>query len=575
MSEPFTVQGLLEDYRAGRRKPSDVAQEVIARADAVDAPVWISRVCDEELLARAAALDSADPSLPLYGIPFAVKDNMDVAGIPTTAGCPGFAYTPSETATVVQLLRDAGALLVGKTNMDQFATGLVGTRSPYGVDGSVFDASRVSGGSSSGSALAVALGLVAFSLGTDTAGSGRVPAAFNALVGLKPTRGLISTRGVVPACASLDCVSIFAHNAADASLVLNVAGEYDALDPWSREAEVPMSPRRGLLGVPLSGQLQFTEPEAEAAWTATLERAAEQWTLVPVDVSPMLDAAPLLYASWVAERTADLLEIIDGEPEGLDPTVARIVRSGRDLSAVDVFAAAHSLAALRRAAEPVWDEVDALLLPTTPGHPTHGQVAADPVGVNESLGRFTNFVNLMDLSAVAVPGVARTDGLPFGVSLLAPAFHDWRLLNMSASWSGEHGGVNEPGLVQLAVFGAHLSGMPLNHQLTDRGGRFVRATTTTPDYRFFALPDGKRPALSRAADGDGAAIECEVWDMPTAALGELLRLIGAPLGLGRVVLADRTEVTGFICESGVLDIAVDITEHGGWRAYLPAQAAAV
>lgn len=565
MTEPFTVQGLLEDYRAGRRTPSDVAREVIARADAVDAPVWISRVCDEELLARAAALDAADPSLPLYGIPFAVKDNMDVAGIPTTAGCPGFAYTPSETATAVQLLQDAGALLVGKTNMDQFATGLVGTRSPYGVDGSIFDPERVSGGSSSGSALAVALGLVAFSLGTDTAGSGRVPAAFNGLVGLKPTRGLISTRGVVPACASLDCVSIFAHSAVDASLVLGVAAEVDPDDPWSREAKVPMSPRRGLLGVPLEGQLEFTEPEAAAAWEAALEHAATHWTLVPVDVSPMLDAAPLLYASWVAERTADLLEVIDGEPEGLDPTVARIVRSGRDLSAVDVFAAAHKLAELRLVADRVWEDVDALMLPTTPGHPTHAQVAADPVGVNEALGRFTNFVNLMDMAAVAVPAPVRADGLPFGVSLLAPASHDYRLLRASASWSGEPAAVDEPGLVQLAVLGAHLSGMPLNHQLTDRGARFVCATTTAPEYEFYALPDGKRPALSR--NEDGAAIACEVWALPSAALGEMLGLIGAPLGLGRVTLADGSEVTGFICESGALDDAVDITTSGGWRKY--------
>lgn len=567
--EPFRVKELLADYREGRRTPSDVAVEVLERVAAEHAPIWITQVPREDLLARARQLDGADPSLPLYGIPFAVKDNIDVAGLPTTAGCPGYAYSPSETATVVQLLLDAGAMLVGKTNMDQFATGLVGTRSPYGVDGSVFDRSRVSGGSSSGSALAVALGVVAFSLGTDTAGSGRVPAAFNGLVGLKPTRGLISTRGVVPACASLDCVSIFAHSPVDASLVLGVAASHDALDPWSRAAEVPMSPRRGLLGVPLEGQLEFTEPEAAAAWEAALEHAATQWTLVPVDVSAMLDAAPLLYASWVAERTADLLAIIDSEPEGLDPTVARIVRSGRDLSAVDVFDAAHTLARLRAAAAPVWSEIDALLLPTTPGHPTHEQVAADPVEVNEALGRFTNFVNLVDLAAVSVPAPARTDGLPFGVSLLAPAFHDHRLLGAAAGWSGGPSAVAEPGLVQLAVVGAHLSGMPLNHQLTDRGARFVTATTTAANYRFFALPDGKRPALSRSEEG--ASIACEVWELSSAALGELLGLIAAPLGLGRVTLADGAEVTGFICESGALSDARDITDHGGWRAHLADQ----
>lgn len=573
MSESWTVQGLLEDYRAGRLDPSDVAAEVIARCADSDAPVWITRVADDDLLTAAAALDSADRSLPLYGIPFAVKDNFDVAGMPTTAGCPGYAYTPSETAHAVQLLLDAGALLVGKTNMDQFATGLVGTRSPYGVDGSVFDAARVSGGSSSGSALAVALGLVTFSLGTDTAGSGRVPAAFNALVGLKPTRGLISTRGVVPACASLDCVSVFASTSVDASIVLGMMGSYDEADPWSRPAEVPMSPRRGLLGVPMEGQLSFTEPEAEAAWRAALEHAASRWTLVPVDVAPLLAAAPLLYASWVAERTADLLEIIESEPEGLDPTVARIVRGGASLSAVDVFSAAHELARLRREAAPIWSSVDALLMPTTPGHPTHAAVAADPVGENEALGRFTNFVNLMDLAAVAVPAPARPDGLPFGVSLLAPAFHDHRLLSAGACWAGEPACVDEPGLVQLAVFGAHLSGVPLNAQLTDRGARFVRATSTAPVYRFFALPDGKRPGLTRSEDG--AAIACEVWEIPSAGLGELLGLIGAPLGLGRVALADGSEVTGFICEAGALGDAQDITEHGGWRAFRAAVAAPV
>lgn len=565
----MTVQELLADYRAGRRRPSDTAREVISRCGESDAPVWITRVDDDALLAAAAALDAADPSLPLYGVPFAVKDNFDVAGMPTTAGCPGFASTPAETAHAVQLLLDAGALLVGKTNMDQFATGLVGTRSPYGVDGSVFDSSRVSGGSSSGSALAVALGQVAFSLGTDTAGSGRVPAAFNALVGLKPTRGLISTRGVVPACASLDCVSVFASNAVDASLVLQVLGSYDAADPWARRTEVPAAPRRGLLGVPLDGQLALGEPEAEAAWRAALEHAASHWKLVPVDVSPLLAAAPLLYASWVAERTTDLLEIIESEPEGLDPTVARIVRGGASLSAADVFAAAHELARLRRDAAPIWEGVDALLLPTAPGHPTHASVAADPVGENEALGRFTNFVNLMDLAAVAVPSAPRPDGLPFGVSLLAPAFHDHRLLGAAAAWGGETGGVAEPGLVPLAVFGAHLSGMPLNAQLTDRGARFVRATSTAPVYRFFALPDGRRPGLARSEDG--AAIACEVWEIPAAALGELLGLIGAPLGLGRVTLADGSEVTGFICEAGALGDAADITAHEGWRAYRAAQ----
>ena len=567
------IADLLRGYRSGAMHPSDVAMSVITAGETSAAPVWITRVADVELVAAAARLDDADRSLPLYGIPFAVKDNIDVAGLPTTAGCPGFSKVAEQTAPAVQLLIDAGGLLVGKTNMDQFATGLVGTRSPYGACSSVFDPSRVSGGSSSGSALAVALGQVAFSLGTDTAGSGRVPAAFNALVGLKPTRGLISTRGVVPACASLDCVSVFTHDITDAGLVLDVLAAFDEQDPWSRRAERPVRGRRGLIGVPAEGELELDDPQVRSAWQAALDRAAGLWDLVEVDVAPLLDAAPLLYAAWVAERTTDLGAIVAAAPEGLDPTVAAIVEGGASRSGVDVFAAMHGLASLRAAAAPIWDEVDALLLPTAPAHPTHAEVAADPVGVNEQLGRFTNFVNLMDLSALAVPGPSRDDGLPFGVTLLAPAFADNRLLELGAEWSSEEVDVTMPGSLRLAVAGAHMSGLPLNSQLTERGARLLRATSTADCYRLYALPgEGvARPGVVRVAE-DGAAIEVEVWELSPAALGSLMTLVPAPLAIGRVLLADGEEIAGFVCEGHAAGTATDVTAYGGWRAYLASRA---
>jgi allophanate hydrolase len=565
----MSVDGLLHSYRAGERRPSDVASAICALEDRE--PIWITRVPDDELLAAASELDGADQRLPLYGIPFAVKDNIDVAGLPTTAGCPGFARIAERTAPVVRRLLDAGALLVGKTNMDQFATGLVGTRSPYGACSSVFDVGHVSGGSSSGSALAVARGHVAFSLGTDTAGSGRVPAAFNGLVGVKPTRGLISTRGVVPACASLDCVSLFAASARDAAKVFDVAVEFDPKDPWSRNEPAFQAPRRERIGVPLAGQAEPEDAAAGAAWAQARERAAAHWTLIELDVAPLLEAAPLLYDAWVAERTADLADMIGAAPQGLDPTVATIIAGGRKKSAVDVFRALHRLAGLRGHAAPIWREVDALLLPTTPVHPTHAAVAADPVGVNERLGRFTNFVNLMDLAALALPAGMRPDGLPFGVSLLAPAFQDRRLLELGAEFADEEADVALPDTVRLAVAGAHMSGLELSHQLTDLGARLVGAELTAPCYRLYALPGAgvRRPGLVRV-DGGGRSIEIELWELSPAALGELVCKVPAPLAIGTVTLAGGEEVTGFVCESHGAARAEDVSDHGGWRAYLAA-----
>jgi allophanate hydrolase len=565
------VAELLGAYRAGDLRPSEIAASICRRASSQ--PIWISRVADDDLLETARELDRTDPALPLYGVPFAVKDNVDVAGMPTTAGCPGFARPAQRSAPVVERLLQAGALLVGKTNMDQFATGLVGTRTPYGACSSVFDRQRVSGGSSSGSALAVAEGIVAFSLGTDTAGSGRVPAAFNGLVGLKPTRGLLSTRGIVPACASLDCVSLFANSALDAASVFDVAVGFDGLDPWSRPEQLSARPSRDRIGVPMAGLAEPQEAAALAAWEAACAQAGEHWTLEPVDVRPLLEVAPLLYAAWVAERTTDLGSAIEAGLDGLDPTVAKIIVGGREIGGVDVFSAIHRLAALRRAAGLLWAQVDALLLPTTPSHPTHTDVAADPVGVNETLGRFTNFVNLMDLSALALPGPHRADGLPFGATLVAPAFGDRRLLELGAIWMQEQGRVSLPETVQLVVAGAHMSGLPLNPQLSELGARLVRADRTAPLYRLYALGgEGvPRPGLLRVSDG-GGRIAVEVWELSAAALGALLCKVPAPLAIGRVVLEDGAEVAGFICEGHVAAQAEDVTEHGGWQAYLAAVA---
>ncbi|HEX3801854.1 MAG TPA: allophanate hydrolase [Solirubrobacteraceae bacterium] len=568
----FTVSGLLSDYRSGSRDPLAVAHEVLDLIEAETEPVWISRLAPEVLLAAAAALSHRGDAdcLPLYGIPFAVKDNIDVAGLPTTAACRHLDEPAMGSAVVVERLIAAGALFVGKTNMDQFATGLVGTRSPYGALSTVGHPQHISGGSSSGSAVAVARGQVAFSLGTDTAGSGRVPAAFNGLVGCKPTLGLISTRGVLPACASLDCVSIFTHTVADAAIVLEVATGYDGDDPWSRAQRPSLRARRGVLGVPLPAQAELDEPRAERAWEAALERAGGHWEIEQVDIGPLLDAAPLLYDIWIAERAAAIGGLIEQLPDGIDPTVGEIIASGARRSAVDVFDANHTLARLRRAAELIWEQVDALLLPTAPSHPTHADVAAAPISINERLGRYTNFVNLMDLAGLAMPAAERADGLPFGITLLAPAWADQRLLELGAEWLGEapHE-LQQPDTIVLAVAGAHMQGLPLSHQLTDWGARPLHRVRTAPNYRFYELPgEGvRRPGLVRVHRG-GAAIEVELWEIAPQALGVLVGKVSPPLAIGTVELADGREVTGFVCEGYVVDGATDITSHGGWRAYL-------
>jgi allophanate hydrolase len=536
---------LLAAYRVGL-KPSLLARELLQRlAEPSDQPVWITRVLPEELLAAAEALDDGDARLPLYGIPFAVKDNIDVAGLQTTAACPGFTYLAAETAPAVQRLLDAGGLLVGKTNMDQFATGLAGTRSPYGACSSVTDAARASGGSSSGSAVAVALGLVSFALGTDTAGSGRVPAAFNGVVGLKPTHGLLSTRGVVPGCASLDCISIFARNVADTAVVLDVVASSDPHDPWSRPEPAFQSPRRDRVGVPLAGQATQEEPAGELAWARALEQAADRWTLIPVDVAPLLEASELLYDAWVAERTAALAAVVDAQPDQLDPVVAAVILSGRELRATDVFRAQHRLEQLKRTAALIWAQVDAVLLPTTPLHPTHAEVQADPIGTNVRLGRFVSFVNLMDLCALALPAAGRADGLPFGITLHAPAHHDRRLLELGCVWRAEDADVVFPGLVRLAV-ACGPGGEPLEQRLSGHGGRLLDHASTAPSYRRVSTAgDIAGGAFERVEDG-GRNINVEIWELAPAVLGSLVDELGAAIAIGHIELSDGRRVAGLV-----------------------------
>jgi allophanate hydrolase len=578
--------------RAGGLRPRDLVDGVLARIAARgDDKTWIHVAPRAALVARADELERRGPAgLALYGVPFAVKDNIDVAGQPTTAACPEFAYSPAESSPVVRALLDAGAIAIGKTNLDQFATGLVGTRSPYGACANAFDPRYVSGGSSSGSAVAVAAGLASFALGTDTAGSGRVPAAFNNIVGLKPTRGSLSSRGMVPACRSLDCVSVFALTAEDARAVFGVARGFDAADPWSRRpsaAALPDAIAGCRIGVPRAGQLEFFgNRDAERLFGAAvvaLERLGAR--RVEIDFAPFVEAARLLYGGpWVAERYLAIREFFERRPEAVFPVTREIVAGAAKYSAADAFAAGYRLQEIRRAVEPVWQAIDLLVTPTAGTIYTIAEVNADPIRLNTNLGYYTNFMNLLDLAAIAVPAGFQADGLPFGVTLAAPAFTDEGLCRLGGALHralvptmgatrapipmAQGTGKPSSGLVRLAVCGAHMSGLPLNHQLTSRGARLVRTCRTAPRYRLYALAGltPPRPGMVRA-EGGGHAIEVEVWAVPAESLGSFVDGIPPPLGIGTVELEDGEQVRGFVCEGYAAAGAQDISALGSWRKF--------
>ena len=526
----------------------------------------------------------------LSGLRFAIKDNMDVQGEPTTAGCPAFNFTPGQDAEVVRKLLASGAALTGKTNLDQFACGLNGTRSPYGAVPNAINPAYVSGGSSSGSAYVVATGQVDFSLGTDTAGSGRVPAGLNNIVGFKPSKGLISTRGVLPAAQSVDCVSIFARTVDVAARVLQSAMGHDPLDPFSRD--LPLSTQalgsRFRFGVPSMLEF-FGDVAAQEAFAQAVARlTAMGGVAVVIDYTPLAQAAALLYESaLVAERYEAIRGFFDAHEDQVIEPVRTIIAKGRQYSAADLYQAQTQLQAFGQQAAPMWQNMDVLLVPTAPTHYTIAQMQADPIALNRNLGFYTNFVNLLDYAAISVPSSIRPDGLPFGITLIGQCGSDWQLAELGQRYHhatdltmGATGlplpkpealraiAAPAPGL-KVAVVGAHLSGMPLNGQLTERSASLVQTTRTSNQYRLYALPGTMppKPGLKRVPN-QGAAIAIEVWDIPLDQVGSFLALIPSPLGLGKLELADGTWVTGFVCEGYALDAALDVTAHGGWRAYI-------
>lgn len=565
-----------------RLTPTESVRQALARLEAADdSSIFITLRTEADLLAEAVALEAdGSDGKPLFGLVFAVKDNIDVAGLPTTAACPGFAYTAERSAFVVERLVAAGAIVLGKANLDQFATGLVGVRSPYGVPRNALRADLIPGGSSSGSAVAVAAGIADFSLGTDTAGSGRIPAGMNGIVGLKPTLGLLSATGMMPACRTLDTISVFARSVALARQVMSVAAAYDATDAYSRRVPgvvagtAPPSFRVGIS--PKAQRLFFGDFAAEAAYEADLERLKSLGaTLVELDFEPLHRVARLLYEGpWVAERYAATKALIESYPDAFHPVTLKIISGAKSLTAVGAFEAMYKLADLKRQTLPMLESVDCLAVATVPRMYTVEEVEADPIALNSNLGSYTNFVNLLDLAAVSVPAGMRSDGLPSSLTLIGRAGSDSHLAALAELIeTGERGNAplrTSPERIEIAVVGAHLSGLPLNHELLGLGGAFVRSVATTPDYRLFALPNTTppKPGLLRVGDGGGAAIATEVWSLDAAGFGTFVSKIPAPLGIGTLRLADGTMVKGFLAEAEALKGAEDISRFGGWRAFL-------
>ena len=595
---PETVAAIVAAHRDGSATPAETVARSFGRIrEHNDPAIFISLREEKDAIAEAESLAKKDAaSLPLFGVPVAVKDNIDVAGLPTTAACPAFSYRPARDATSVARLRAAGAIVIGKTNLDQFATGLVGVRSPYGIPRNPIRGDLVPGGSSSGSAVAVAAGLVPLALGTDTAGSGRVPAMLNNIVGLKPSLGLISTAGVVPACRTLDCVSIFSLTVDDAMAALKVMAGPDSADPFSCDrplAGITAYPARLRLGIPRNGQLIFFgDRHSEQAYGEALQR----WTalgaeLAEFDLEPFYETARLLYEGpWVAERYLVIRDLLAASPDAVHPVTREITAAGGRLTAADAFAALYRLQALRGVAARAFAGLDAIVLPTAPTAYSTAQVLANPIELNSRLGTYTNFVNLLDLCGLALPAAMRADGIPFGITLLAPAGQDALLASIGRVFHADTKlavgarGIAQPPLaplpavsgdeIAIAVVGAHLSGMALNGELQALGGRLLEASLTAPDYKLYALDTTPpKPGMLRVEAGAGTSIKLELWALSAASFGKFVAAIPPPLSIGTIRLADRRSVKGFLVEPAAVAGARDISSFGGWRAFVTKQAA--
>jgi len=592
---PFTLSALRSAYAAGA-SPSDVIDEIFLRLDKVNDPgIFIHLRDRESLKAEAAALGAYDPAMPLWGIPYAAKDNIDVSGIETTAGCPAYAYLPQNDAFVIAHLRAAGAMMIGKTNLDQFATGLVGIRTPYGAPLNSVDPEIVPGGSSGGSGVIVGHGIVTFSLGTDTAGSGRVPAALNNIVGLKPTLGAVSASGVVPACRTLDTVSIFALTVDDAYEAFAVARGFDPSDAYSKQLEHQDLTAMSMplcIGVPDAASIKFFGDDVQqAAFDRDIALLKTKGALIEyVDFAPLYAIANMLYeGAWVAERYTVIDDLLAMNPDAIHPVTRKIITHAESMSAADAFKGMYRLADLKREAEPMLAGLDMICVPTIPTFYSVADLEADPVTPNSNNGTYTNFVNLLDMCAIAVPTAPRSDGRPGSVTLIAEAGKDACIAAIArgfeADCSRAMGATAHPvptptalpeGLsdqIKLAVCGAHMTDLPLNWQLTDLGATFVRRAETSATYKFYALAGGPpaRPGLIRDESAGCGAIALEVWSLPKAAFGAFMVGIPAPLGIGTIELSDGTVVKGFLCEASGVKGATDITRLGNWRSFLAQQ----
>lgn len=595
LKTPITIASLHQAYAAGA-SPVEVIEACYARiAEVGDPGIFLHLIDKDAAVAEASGLGPFDPGTkPLWGVPFAIKDNVDAAGAPTTAACPAYAYEAGEDAFAVAALRDAGAILIGKTNLDQFATGLVGVRTPYPVPRNALDPNIVPGGSSSGSGVAVALGMVTFAIGTDTAGSGRVPAALNNIVGLKPSLGALSNAGVVPACLTLDTLSIFALTVEDAYTAFRAAAVYNPADAYSRPFSFPAlggTPPTFRIGIPDAATREFCGDDVHAAaFDAALDDIRSLGgEIIEIDFTPFYETAQMLYGGvWVAERYTVIQELLESNPDAVHPVTRQVVEVAKQFDAADTFRSFYKLQAFKRQLQPVIDGVDMLCVPSIPTFFTVADLEADPIGPNSRFGTYTNFVNLLDMCGIAVPTKPRSDGRPGSVTLLARAGRDEKVAALAArlheqsdttlgatGWSlPVRESMSEqpvPDEIALAVVGAHMSGLPLNHELTRLGARFLKATKTAGSYKLYSLPGGppKRPGLLNTAGG--AAIDIEIWALPASNFGEFIRGVPRPLGIGTLVLEDGTEVKGFLCESLAVQDAEDVTPFGGWRAYLDHQ----